>query len=193
MPTTTRLRRDTAHPLILIVASPTQQRVTSIARRCEGIWSLKGPPRYPAQPWSGTLRVQPPSNTVARTANSPGMLAWSLAFWSTVTNDYQPRAPHPRRNAARPTRSSRSMQRPATDQENPEKVNGSTKCAVCRRWTSPATRMCEFGRYGLVHVRYQGQEGIPAQAAQRLNRASPVATPTGPGTNGCVSSSDPPC
>src|SRR6185295_10279929 len=39
---------------------------------------------------------------VARTANSPGMLAWSLAFWSTVTNDYQPRAPHPRRNAEAP-------------------------------------------------------------------------------------------
>jgi len=49
---------------------------------------------------------------VARTTNSPGMLAWSLAFGSTVTNGYQPRAPHPRTNAEQPAQSSRSSNVP---------------------------------------------------------------------------------
>src|SRR4029453_19594863 len=106
-----------------------------------------------------------PSNTVARTANSPGMLAWSLAFWSTVTNDYQPRAPHPRRNAERPTRSSRSSNVPQQVRKPRRRVasDGDGEAGCSRFRPEPEGAAVRALRHAEWALR-QG-EGGPAAAA----------------------------
>ena len=104
-----------------------------------------------------------PSNTVARTANSPGMLAWSLAFWSTVTNDYQPRAPHPRRNAEATGRSPRLGNILQQVRKPWRRVAASTNGAIAGRATSSATpRPRSSAGSAMLHVRYgKAKKGSP--------------------------------
>ena len=90
------------------------------------------------------------------------MLAWSLAFWSTVTNDYQPRAPHPRRNAEAPADHpgwATSCNRSGNPGEG-LRFNEVRHLQTVDFSRNPHGR--EFGRYGVVQVRYgKAKKGSP--------------------------------
>ena len=95
------------------------------------------------------------------------MLAWSLAFWSTVTNDYQPRAPHPRRNAEAPADHpgwATSCNRSGNPGEGLRRTETS-KLDVVDWGRNPAAP--EFGRFGMLHVRYG--KAVRGQPPRRRN------------------------